>query len=178
MIHEIQRTEGIILAKRNTGEANQAITIFTREFGKITAHAQAVRLTRSKLRPRLSLYSLAMFSLVITPRTTRIVDVREIIPVGAFMSRIKKLSLFARVAALLSRMLQGEEKNLFIWENLKKLLIALRSDAFNERELVRLEVKTLFDIFHNLGYIASEGGHMQEKSMVSAINKAIEESQL
>lgn len=41
-------TEGVILKKRNFGEADRLLTIFTRDFGKITALAKGARRPRSK----------------------------------------------------------------------------------------------------------------------------------
>lgn len=42
------RTEGVILGRRNFDEADRIVTIYTRDFGKITAIAKGVRRPRSK----------------------------------------------------------------------------------------------------------------------------------
>ncbi len=42
------RTEGVILKRRNFGEADRILTIYTRDHGKITALAKGVRRPRSK----------------------------------------------------------------------------------------------------------------------------------
>lgn len=42
------RTEGVILSRRNFGEADRIVTIFTRDYGKITVLAKGVRRPRSK----------------------------------------------------------------------------------------------------------------------------------
>lgn len=42
------RTEGVILARRNFGEADRILTIYTRDFGKITCLAKGVRRPRSR----------------------------------------------------------------------------------------------------------------------------------
>ena len=42
------RTEGIILAHRNFGEADRILTIYTKDYGKISAIAKGVRRPRSK----------------------------------------------------------------------------------------------------------------------------------
>src|SRR3990167_7241260 len=42
------RTEGIILAHRNFGEADRILTIYTKDFGKMSAIAKGVRRPRSK----------------------------------------------------------------------------------------------------------------------------------
>ena len=42
------RTEGIILARRNFGEADRILTIYTKDYGKISAIGKGVRRPRSK----------------------------------------------------------------------------------------------------------------------------------
>lgn len=42
------RTEGVILKRRNFGEADRILTICTRDYGKVTALAKGVRRPRSK----------------------------------------------------------------------------------------------------------------------------------
>lgn len=42
------RTEGVILKRRNFGEADRLVTMYTRDYGKVTALAKGVRRPRSK----------------------------------------------------------------------------------------------------------------------------------
>ena len=42
------KTEGVIISRRNFGEADRILTIYTRDFGKITALAHGVRRPRSR----------------------------------------------------------------------------------------------------------------------------------
>ncbi len=42
------KTEGVIIAKKNFGEADRILTIFTRDHGKIGCIAKGVRRPRSK----------------------------------------------------------------------------------------------------------------------------------
>lgn len=42
------KSEGVILSRRNFGEADRLVTIYTRDFGKITCIAKGVRRPRSK----------------------------------------------------------------------------------------------------------------------------------
>lgn len=51
------KTEGVILKRRNFGEADRLLTIYTRDFGKVTALAKGVRRPRSKKAGHLELGS-------------------------------------------------------------------------------------------------------------------------
>ena len=51
------RTEGVILKRRNFGEADRILTIYTRDYGKVICLAKGVRRPRSKKAGHLELGS-------------------------------------------------------------------------------------------------------------------------
>jgi len=63
-MHQIHTTAGFIIFSRPYGEADKLISIFTRDFGLVTATARGIRLEKSKLRYHAQDYSLGVFSLV------------------------------------------------------------------------------------------------------------------
>lgn len=160
MAHNIYQTEGIVLSKRDFGEAERVYNIYTEKFGMITAMARGVRLLKSKLRYNLDLFAYGNFSLVAGKEIWRVTDAEEI-------KKIKdnNTPLFSRIAGFLLRMIKGEERSDFIWQKVKNLFL-LGAD----------EAEILAEILHNLGYMASIPQDKKEK--VLAINKAIKESML
>ncbi len=64
MPYRIYTTEGIILGKKNVGEANQILHIFTRDLGLIRAAVQGVRKESAKLKNHVQLFSWAHVSCV------------------------------------------------------------------------------------------------------------------
>ena len=56
-----QKLTGIILKKQNNKEADQIITIWTKEFGKIRCLAKSIRLPKSKLNSSMQDLSLVEF---------------------------------------------------------------------------------------------------------------------
>lgn len=64
MIPRSYKTEGIILARRNSGEADKILTIFTRYHGKIRVVAKGVRKTTSRKRGSLELFNRVIIFLV------------------------------------------------------------------------------------------------------------------
>lgn len=56
------KTEGIIIKRRNSGEADRVITIFTKTYGKIQAKAMGVRRITSKRSSHLELLNLVQFN--------------------------------------------------------------------------------------------------------------------
>lgn len=169
MAYQVYQTEGIILAKKDFGEAERIFFIFTEKFGMIRAVAKGVRYIKSKLRPNLDLFRYNNFSLIRAKDVWKITDTSEI----ANIKNPKALKFFAKIANFLIRMIKGEEKNDFIWQEIKNLFSVLNSGVKNTEDL---EIFTVARILHNLGYLAEISP--SKKLLLEAINKAIKESML
>ncbi len=160
MSHAIYQTEGIVLGKRDFGEAERVYKIYTEKLGMIMATAQGVRLLKSKLRYNLDLFAYGNFSLIAGKDIWRITDSEEIKKISN-----SNLDVFSRIAIFLTRMIRGEERNDFIWQEVKKIFLSGGD-----------EIETVAGILHNLGYMAEIPESKKEK--ISAINRAIKESML
>ena len=160
MAHNIYQTEGIVLGKRDFGEAERVYNIYTEKFGMVIAVAQGVRLLKSKLRYNLDLFAYGNFSLVAGKDIWRITDADEIKKIED-----NNLPLFSRIAGFLLRMIKGEERSDFIWQKVKEIFLAGADEA-----------QALAEILHNLGYMDGIPAGKREK--IEAINKAIKESML
>lgn len=181
MAHTIYQTDGIILGKSDFGEANRLFRIFTEKFGMISAVAQGVRFAKSKLRHNLDLFSFGNFSLIpIRSSETglwRIIDAEENTSAEGIAAGAEKLSAFAKNASLLSRMVKGEERNDFIWHELKDFFLFLRvKEKIKNDDIEEKQILFAARVLNNLGYITEPSG--SRRLLVSAINKAIKESML
>jgi hypothetical protein len=155
MAHIIYQTEGIVLGKKDFGEAERMYNIYTEKFGMIQAMAQGVRYLKSKLKYNLDLFTFGNFSLIAGRDFWRITDAEE----------IKSNKKNIRIANFLMRMIRGEEKNDFIWQKIKKFFLSGGD-----------EIETMAEILHNLGYMAEVPE--SKKKRIAAINRAIKESML
>ena len=183
MSHQIYLTEGIILKKKDFGEADRLFWIYTEKFGMIMASAKGVRLEKSKLRGNLDVFTCGDFAVISSKDFWRLVDARETISPKLKRDSAERPSLiggqvkvFARTASLLTRMIKGEERNEEIWKQLKILFLNLFKKNVEKKDLKDLEIKSIAAILKTLGY-------MQEipasgKVLISAINRAIKESML
>lgn len=189
-MYHIHTTPGFIVNARPYGEAGKMLSIFTREFGLITARAQGIRLERSKLRYYAQEYFLGTFSLVKGKEFWRLTSaapfslrtfspgLRWPDPPAAFASlksekssprsgsgSDSKKELIARLALLLKRLLQGEEARPEAFDVIQTCIefIETQPDVYAER-LAALESLTVARILHWLGYIGDDkelNGHMQ-----------------
>lgn len=153
MTHEIHQTRGIILERRNFGEAEKLYIIFTEQLGKIAAVAQGVRNIKSKLRYSLEPLSLVNFALVATGERWRIVDADKVFSFVAISGHQSKMSAYLKLVTFLNRMLQGQEENKMLWNQLISDLDFLEAEDLNDGNLGLLEATIVARILHNLGYL-------------------------
>ena len=155
MMHPKHHTDAIVLAARDVGEASRMLCLFTRELGMVHAHAQGVRLLRSKLRHHLQPLTRAHVSLVRGREVWRVV--------GAEQSRAITAPAFPKIALLLRRLVHGEEAD--------PSLFAL---VLSDQE----ETLWVAGILERLGYLDRRALVLSGAPLVSAINLALRETQL
>lgn len=165
MAHQIYLTEGIILKKKDYGEADRLFWIYTEKFGMIMASANGVRLEKSKLRNNLSVFSHGEFAVISSKDFWRITDAREISPFKLF----SQAKVFAKITTLAVRMIKGEDRNDNTWLELKNIFMAKESAK-------DFEIKSVARLLKSLGYVDEISENKSE--LLSSINRAIKESML
>lgn len=118
MSHHIYHTRGLILGSIPLGESNRFYKIFTEELGLVWASAQAVRMEKSKLRYALQNFSWITLDLVKGREVWRITSAGEAIAHPILRKEIERFKIFARICALVSRMVHGERQEKEIFEDL------------------------------------------------------------
>lgn len=149
MSYRIYRTRATVLRSFPYREADRTLALYTEDFGLIYARAQGVRLEKSRLRYAVCDLSIANVSLVRGKAGWRLTGA-----IAQNISRLDRESLvsYARIAALVSRLVGGEEPNSYLFDTLMQAhtLLSAKSDP----ELV--EVVSVSRILHSLGYVATE----------------------
>mgnify|MGYP001571453748 CR=1 FL=1 len=171
MAHQIYLTEGIILKKKDFGEADRLFWIYTEKFGMIMASAKGVRLEKSKLRNNLSVFSYGEFAVISSRDFWRIIDAREIsLPKLSSQVRLGgHTKVFVKISNLAVRMIKGEERNDKVWFELKNTFLTKE----NAKDL---EVTSVAKLLKALGYMDKIPETKSE--LLSSINRAIKESML
>ena len=194
-MHHIYHTHGFILNSRNRGEANKMLVIYTREMGLVHAMVQGIRQHRSKLRFSLQDFSYANIDLVRGKDIWRVTTARNISTFPLARGDKNSLLMIARVSRLLERLCTGEEQNEKIFDDFIQALYILDDMNVEEDRREALELHLVLRIMHSLGYVGDSsklndylGGEISsdktelllksKKSIISHINKALNESQL
>ncbi len=193
-MHTIFETDCFILRSVPSGEANKVFELFTKEFGLLRATAQGVRHLKSKLRYTLTDFALVRVSLVRGKEYWRITTALKIDDAMTAIPDRASREVLVRIAALLRRLLQGEESHpelfvlmLTVFEILK---VASTEQRMAIEEVAVLRVLTL------LGYVQDdpmlrelaqgqefsvavlEQATLLRKQMVTEINRALRASSL
>lgn len=157
-MYAIHTTPGFIIGSRPYGEAGKLLSIFTKDFGLVSAAAQGIRLERSKLRYHVQDHSFGAFSLVRGRELWRLTGARAGPEVGGQISG-RGLELTARLASLLKRLLHGEEANAALFKCLEDSVRFLEEyPGAAGRRLETLESVTVLRILHALGYVGDGSG--------------------
>lgn len=154
-MHKIHHTDGFIVESVPSGEANRFLWVYTKDFGLVGAHAQGVRLMKSKL--RYTLYDMAYCSLSLVRgrdiwRVTSATRLKEPI-VGIIQYGNKRLA-FSRILKLVRRLINGEEKDEYLFSVLHKAYVLFQNDNTDERLIKNVEILTVIQILHILGYLS------------------------
>lgn len=151
-------TEGIILSKTPSGEADELVTMYTRVYGKVRALAQGVKKEEAKLRGHLEVLSLCAIGLVAGKNGERLVYAE----LKNFLSRIRTHAGKHYAAHYIVRRIDmacfpGERDEL-MWALLTAALTILEEQDFTTRELRDFLLGFEKQLVAHLGYGGAEIG--------------------
>lgn len=194
-MHHIYHTNGFILSSRNKGEANKMLTVYTREMGLVRAMVQGIRLHKSKLRFALQDFSYANIDFVRGKDVWRITSAKNISSFPFARASRDSLLIIARISKLIERLCDGEESNEKIFDDFIQALYLLDDTDISKSSREALELHLVLRTMNSLGYIGesdklteyldgdidlgrTEMLLKERRSIISHINKALNESQL
>jgi len=135
----LYKTEGIVLKSMEYEEADKIVTIYTKDYGKITAIAKGVRKTKSKFGSSLEILTYSIF-LIYKGRNIDIVSQTEILE--SFFSTSKEVIKFAfatNCVEIVNKLTEEREINIGLFNLLKEVLHYLRET--NDPKLLTLSFK-------------------------------------
>ena len=127
------RTQGLIIKKIDRGEADQFLTIYTRDFGKLKILGKAVRKIKSKLRGGADLFYLSEIEFIQGKAQKTLTDAALINGFFNIRKDLKKLSTAYRVVNLLDELVPAEQKDEELWQLIVEVFQKLNSSAPDNR---------------------------------------------
>lgn len=160
-MHHIYHTSGVILGSVPTGESNRFYKIFTEELGLVHATAQAVREAKSKLRYSLQDFSWASLDLVRGREVWRITSAQGVEHRTRNSEQgtvdMRQRILFARVCALMSRLMHGEGKHDELFGEIVAIREFLQREKLSHTQEASFEALATLRILTHLGYFDPRG---------------------
>ena len=140
-------TEGIVLARKNYGEADRLLTIFSRHYGKIFLLAKGVRKPKSRKRGHIEIFSRVRFSFAKNDNFVLMNEAELIDSYQQIRTNLKKATLSYYFVEVITKIIPGEEKHEELYNKLIEYLQHLKSSSklkllrlnFVEEVLVLLE---------------------------------------
>lgn len=170
------KTHGIILKRKNLGESDRLITVFTKQYGKKALVANGIRRITSRRAPHLELFS--HVTLLLHPGKT-FDTITEVATLTSFSFLRKKLERigFAYIALELTDKLTAEnQESPVIFDNLLSYLTQLNTlDLTRSEAQVNLAAFTRI-ILCDLGFISKDMVSSQQS--LDALIETILESRL
>lgn len=131
------KVEGVIIRRRNFGEADRILTVFTKEFGKIQTKAPGVRRINSRRSPHIELLNLCLLNLY-KKSSSSFSLVTEATTIENFFdikNDLRKTGYVYYICELVDGLCPENQENNKIFSLLKTVLYQLE-DSKNCRKLV------------------------------------------
>lgn len=131
----IYKTEGIILKRRNFGEADKILTIFTKHYGKIKVIAKGIRKITSKKAGALELFNHCKVVLAKGKDLDIVTETQVINSFSSWRKKLNKVGVAWYFCELVDKLTAEGQTNKDIFELLKNYLENL--DQKNSSQFIR-----------------------------------------
>lgn len=149
-MYQKYHTDALVLGSRESGETDRSVALYTREFGLVWARAAAVRTGHSKMRYALTHYSRSHVSLIRGKNGWRMAGAAA--STTAIDKSRRGVPAFGRAAALIMRLVAGEEQNSYLFDTLAEAHdVLMRAD---EELVPAIELVCVARILYALGYLS------------------------
>ncbi len=149
-------TCGIIIKKQDKGENDKLITLFTKDYGKITLIAKSVRKNKSKLSGHLNLFSFSEVGFVLGRGFKVLTSAIEVNSFSSVKNNPNKLKITDYISSLIFKYTQSEEKDEKIFNLILLAISYLDGKEFSELKLEYLSRYFEYRFLSILGYQPNE----------------------
>lgn len=147
----VYKTEGIVLRRRNSGEADKILTLYTKEHGKVRILAKGIRKIASRRAPHLEIFTHVR---LIIHQGKMLDSVGEAITIHRYRDlrqSLERISLAYYVCELVDGLTPEKQEHTDVFELLIKALSRLNeSNSINQEVIIYSFSRKLLDI---LGFL-------------------------
>lgn len=148
----IYTIHGIVLKRRNVGEADRIITIFTRQYGKIRVIAKGIRRIKSRRASHLEIFRHITASIHRGKVLDYITEVQSSALVDIGTSHMQKVSFAYYLCELVDQLMPERQEHANVFRLMQKTFASL--DAGEDSEAWQREIFTFaLELLWMLGYL-------------------------
>lgn len=144
------KVEGIVLKRRNLGEADRVLTILSREFGKIAVKAPGVRHIRSRRSSHVELLNFSQFTLYSSSKAFMpiVTEAQTLEDFSGVKKDLCKIGVALYICELINGLCADNQENRGVFFHLKTVLLGL-SETLDTSSLIKKFEK---DLLTELGF--------------------------
>lgn len=140
--------EGIVLARRNFGEADRILSVYTKNHGRLSLIAKGIRRPKSRKRGHLEVFSHVRFQAVTGRGLSLMTEAEVIDSFNQIRKNLKRVALAYYFMEVIGRTTHEEERNPEVF----RLLLAYLEALKREKELKRLRLSFVLELLTTLGF--------------------------
>ena len=148
----VYTVEGIILKRRNVGEADRILTVFTKQYGKIRVVAKGVRRINSRRAGHIEVFSRVLITLHKGKTFDIVTEAQQITEKGFIDASITNMSYAYYLCELVDQLLPDGQQHEDVFEVLCGALVAVQKQVNEERLGVYINEFT-HRLLWTLGYL-------------------------
>ncbi len=148
MNYKSYSAEGFILARRNFGEADRILVLFTKEFGKISLLAKGVRKLTSRKRGGIEVFNKIKFSAVKGKSLDILTEVEVLNAYDSIREDLRRVSIAYYFSEVIGRVTRDNEKHMEVFEILGKYFDKLTIS----KNLKKLRLEFVTEVLVTVGF--------------------------
>jgi len=141
-------SEGIVLARKNYGEADRVISVFSKDKGRIALAAKGTRRPGSRKRGHIEIFNRVRFQAVYGRGLDIMTEAEVLDDFKEIRLSLKKISLAYYLMEVIGRITHGGEENIGVYDLLLDCLEKLKT----AKMLKKLRLDFLLNLLILLGY--------------------------
>ena len=148
MESRLYKTKGIILGRRDYSESDRILSIYTKDFGRISLLAKGVRMPKSRKRGHIEIFSLVNLQAVRGKGIDIMTEVEIIDNFSKIRKNLKKVALAYYFMEVIGKTTSENEHNQKLFESVLKYLEVLKYES----RLKDLRLNFIHSILVDLGF--------------------------
>lgn len=141
-------SEGIVLSRKNYGEADRILSVFSKDFGKLSLLAKGIRKIKSKKRGHLEIFSKIKFSAINGKGMDIMTEAQTLDDYSGIRANLNKISLGYYFCEVVNKITHEDGYMSSVYSILSYYLQQLQQEI----ELKKLRLKFIYDLLTEMGY--------------------------